>query len=122
MTHCRTFCEIIRFKQWHIHADNIGEGEGKRTIDYRPFLPQNRRAPMKKKILIVFWVILSFLIFTPSGIAKVYKYVDKNGIPHYTNVPTDPRYKPASGSTNQSPKKKSQKPVKKKTPDKISQR
>ena len=36
---------------------------------------------MKKKILIVFSVILSFLTFTPSGIAKVYKYVDKNGIP-----------------------------------------
>jgi hypothetical protein len=64
----------------------------------------------------------SFLTFTPSGIAKVYKYVDKNGIPHYTNVPTDPRYKPASGSTNKSPKKKSQKPVKKKIPDKIPQR
>jgi hypothetical protein len=99
----------------------LGKGRGREPSVIGRFIPK-QEAPMKKKILIVFWVILSFLTFTPSGIAKVYKYVDKNGIPHYTNVPTDPRYKPASGSTNKSPKKKSQKPVKKKIPDKIPQR
>jgi len=58
-----------------------------------------------------------FLTFFPSGNAKTYEYVDKNGVPHYTNVPNDPQYKPASGFVNQSPKKKIQNPVKKLRPD-----
>ena len=73
-----------------------------------------------KRILLAFYLIFfGFLSFFSSGSARVYKYVDEEGVPHYTNVPADPRYKPASASPDQSPKKKVQKPLKKQIPEKI---
>jgi soluble lytic murein transglycosylase-like protein len=35
---------------------------------------------------------------TPAG-ATVYSFVDENGVTHYTNVPSDPRFKKVPGST-----------------------
>jgi hypothetical protein len=43
------------------------------------------------------------LPFKAESLAQVYKYVDKNGVPHYTNVPADPRYKPKSGHVKRKP-------------------
>ena len=36
------------------------------------------------------------LVFAGSAGAEIYKYVDERGVCHYTNVPTDKRYKPAN--------------------------
>lgn len=40
--------------------------------------------------------IIAVLIFTSAGIsgADVYKFVDADGILHFTNVPVDPRFEP----------------------------
>lgn len=44
-----------------------------------------------RRVLFFFFL----LFFFPTGAkAIIYTYVDDNGISHYTNVPTDPRYKP----------------------------
>jgi len=50
---------------------------------------------MKRLILLVI-TLLAFqqVLITPIP-AQVYKYVDKNGVPHYTNMPNDPRYQKA---------------------------
>jgi hypothetical protein len=47
-----------------------------------------------KKITLLLITLLTFqlALITPIP-AQVYKYVDKNGVPHYTNMPNDPRYK-----------------------------
>lgn len=60
--------------------------------------------------------ILMFLLFTPSGSAKVYQYKDKNGVVHFSNIPNDPKYQPSSGYINQTPKKKAPKTIKKVKP------
>ena len=44
--------------------------------------------------------------------AQVYKYVDKNGVPHYTNTPNDPRYQ-KSKIKGTAPKKKSRPTIRK---------
>jgi len=47
-----------------------------------------------KKITLLLTTLLTFrqALTTPIP-AQVYKYVDKNGVPHYTNTPNDPKYK-----------------------------
>jgi hypothetical protein len=65
-----------------------------------------------------FWAIirnaLAFIVFmgillafnAESPAQQVYKYVDKNGVTHFTNTPTDPRYKSAPRTLNpKAPKK-----------------
>jgi hypothetical protein len=44
--------------------------------------------------------------------AQVYKYVDKNGVPHYTNTPNDSKYKKDKIGVHD-PKKKNRPAVKK---------
>jgi hypothetical protein len=46
-----------------------------------------------KKITLFLITLLTFQLASITPIAaQVYKYVDKNGVPHYTNTPNDPRY------------------------------
>ncbi len=68
---------------------------------------------MRKWFMTGFMATLVFFAFAPSISAQTYKYVDKDGVTHFTNIPNSPKYKPASGYVNQSPKKKSPKPIKK---------
>ncbi len=68
---------------------------------------------MRRRLGIGFMVTMAFLAFTPFLSAQTYKYVDKNGVPHFTNVPNSHKYKPASSYINHSPKKKNPKPTKK---------
>ena len=47
-----------------------------------------------KKITLLLITLLTFqlALITPIP-AQVYKYVDKNGVRHYTNTPNDPKFK-----------------------------
>jgi len=42
-------------------------------------------------LLLITLLTLQQALITPIP-AQVYKYVDKNGVPHYTNTPNDPKY------------------------------
>jgi hypothetical protein len=68
---------------------------------------------MKKNIGIFLMAILTLLIFAPSSPAQVYQYKDKNGVVHYSNVPSDPKYKPSSSYINKKSPKKPPKSAKK---------
>ena len=70
---------------------------------------------MKKKVLTLIIALMILLPYKAESPAQVYKFVDKNGVPHFTNAPTDPRYKPKSGYVKRkavSPKNKRPKPGK----------
>ena len=41
-------------------------------------------------------LICCLLVFAGPAAAEIYKYIDARGVCHYTNVPTDKRYKPAN--------------------------
>ncbi len=61
---------------------------------------------MKKPFLSLIILPMFLFVCNTESQAQVYKYVDEKGITHFTNIPSDPRYKPASGYINQkSPKK-----------------
>jgi len=66
-----------------------------------------------KKITLLLIILLTFQLALTTPIpAQVYKYTDKNGVPHYTNTPNDPKYKKDKiGVTD--PKKKNRPAVKK---------
>ena len=40
--------------------------------------------------------LLVALALPSAAAAEIYVYVDQNGVSHYTNAPTDSRYKPAN--------------------------
>lgn len=66
-----------------------------------------------KKILLLLITLLTFQqVFITSIPAQFYKYVDKNGVPHYTNTPNDPKYKKSKIGVND-PKKKNRPAIKK---------
>jgi hypothetical protein len=58
---------------------------------------------MRKKVLTLIIALMILLPYKAESPAQVYKYVDKDGVPHYTNAPTDPRYKPKSGHVKRKP-------------------
>lgn len=75
--------------------------------------PDNPEGLAMKKITLAFIVGLAIqLTFNAQIPAQVYKYVDKNGVVHYTNTPSDPRYKKSKIGVND-PKKKNRPAVKK---------
>jgi soluble lytic murein transglycosylase len=45
---------------------------------------------------IYFVAFLAFFLATSTAKAKIYKYVDENGSVHFSNVPTDVKYKPTA--------------------------
>jgi hypothetical protein len=55
---------------------------------------------MTKKDLFIMILLMIFFAFNAEGQSQVYKYVDKNGVAHFTNAPADPRYRPASRLIN----------------------
>jgi len=58
---------------------------------------------VKKKVLTLIIALMILLPYEAKSPAQVYKYVDKNGVPHFTNAPADPRYKPKSGHVKRKP-------------------
>lgn len=38
-------------------------------------------------------LLMGLLVFPPVCIAEIYKYVDKDGVMHFTNVPVNPNYR-----------------------------
>jgi hypothetical protein len=66
-----------------------------------------------KKITLLLITLLTFQmgLITPIS-AQVYKYVDKNGVSHYTNTPNDPKYMKSKIGVSD-PKKKNRPAVKK---------
>ena len=42
--------------------------------------------------LIILLLLLVVALFPAQGSAQVYKYVDQDGVIHFTDTPTDPRY------------------------------
>jgi hypothetical protein len=70
------------------------------------------RAAMRKIILsFIIWLAIQ-LTFNAQIPAQVYKYVDKDGVTHYTNAPSDRKYKKSKIGVND-PKKKNRPAVKK---------
>lgn len=55
------------------------------------------------RLVALFFLLLIFALFSPESSAQIYKYVDKDGAVHFTDTPTDPRYKSHMGAE---PKKK----------------
>ena len=59
-------------------------------------LPRKRE---KKENGIVCWLLSAVLLFTvtivvpDTGQGAIYYYVDEKGVPHFSNVPSDPRYR-----------------------------
>lgn len=52
---------------------------------------------MGKSIIISGAIIALALIIVSSANAELFHFVDKNGVIHFSNAPTDPRYKPFKG-------------------------
>jgi len=75
--------------------------------------PKEHIGPAMKKITLLLITLLTFQLglITPLP-AQVYKYVDKNGISHYTNTPNDPKYMKSKIGVSD-PKKKNRPAVKK---------
>ncbi len=44
------------------------------------------------KLVILPFFLLMVALFPAQGSAQVYKYVDKDGVVHFTDSPTDPKY------------------------------
>ena len=61
---------------------------------------------MKKNALALILFLIIPWFFNAESPAQVYKYVDKNGVAHYSNVPADPKYKPASKNINRNVRKR----------------
>jgi hypothetical protein len=61
---------------------------------------------VEKKVLTSALLLIVLWIFSAQSPAQVYKYVDKKGVAHFTNVPADPQYKKASRITNRKAAKK----------------
>jgi len=69
---------------------------------------------MKKTTLLLITLLTFQLALITPVPAQVYKYVDKNGVSHYTNTPNDSKYMKSKIGAHD-PKKKSR-PVVKKAP------
>ncbi len=61
---------------------------------------------MKKNALALILLLITPWFLNAEGLAQVYKYVDKNGVAHFSNAPADPRDKPASKYVNRNVHKK----------------
>ncbi len=72
---------------------------------------------MKVFSLILLSLLLNFFLFNPETPAQYYRYVDKEGVTHFTNVPADPRYKPAPRTKKRNVSKKPKAPKRKKPPE-----
>jgi hypothetical protein len=61
---------------------------------------------MKKNSLFIIFFFVILFAFSAEGQSQAHKYVDKEGGYHFTNVPADPRYKPAPGLINRKASKR----------------
>lgn len=55
-----------------------------------------RQAGPSNKSFCVAWVFLCLFLFPTESRSEIYKYVDKEGIVHFTNVPTQQEYRKVS--------------------------
>jgi soluble lytic murein transglycosylase-like protein len=60
-----------------------------------------RRAIFKPRLLLV--AVLGCLLLPAAATATIYRYVDENGVVHFTNIPLDNRYKPMWGAPTRRP-------------------
>ena len=51
------------------------------------------RKTIRKGKKTLFWAAALALLFSSQALADIYKYVDENGVIHFTNVPTDGKFK-----------------------------
>jgi soluble lytic murein transglycosylase-like protein len=49
-----------------------------------------------KRLVLVIETVLFLLVFLASGRGEIYRFEDSAGVIHFSNVPTDPRYRPLS--------------------------
>ena len=52
---------------------------------------------MISRLLALLFFLLLLALFASESSAQIYKYVDKHGVVHFTNTPTDPGYKSYMG-------------------------
>jgi soluble lytic murein transglycosylase-like protein len=64
--------------------------------------PLFRRSAFKPMLLLM--AVLSCLLLPVAAAATIYRYVDENGVVHFTNMPQDNRYKPMWGAPSRRPK------------------
>ena len=68
--------------------------------------PVPRYSAMKLHCPVIYGFLLWILVLTGPVGADIYKYVDKNGVAHFTNVPTSNKFKPffPAGKKRRSPR------------------
>ncbi|HET6370463.1 MAG TPA: transglycosylase SLT domain-containing protein, partial [Nitrospiria bacterium] len=47
-----------------------------------------------KRLVLVIETVLILLVFWAAGRGEIYRFEDSAGVIHFSNVPTDPRYRP----------------------------
>jgi soluble lytic murein transglycosylase-like protein len=60
------------------------------------------RSAFKPRLLLV--AVLSCLLLPAAAAATIYRYVDENGVMHFTNTPLDKRYQPMWGAPSKRPR------------------
>lgn len=58
----------------------------------------SERDSLKLCYVSLFSLLLLIFVLGGKARAELYKYVDENGVVHFTNVPTDRRFKPVDGT------------------------
>jgi soluble lytic murein transglycosylase-like protein len=61
-----------------------------------------RRVIFKPCLLLV--AVLGCLLLPVAAAATIYRYVDENGVVHFTNIPSDNRYQPMWGAPSRRPR------------------
>jgi len=49
----------------------------------------------ERLVIALFLIVVGSILFPPVGAAEIYKYVDRDGSIHFTNVPTQASFEPA---------------------------
>ncbi|MBW2699355.1 MAG: lytic transglycosylase domain-containing protein [Deltaproteobacteria bacterium] len=61
---------------------------------------------MQRTFFYLLLVSLASLWICPRARAEIYRFVDKDGVVHFSNMPDDPRYKPIDGRRRKKSRKK----------------
>lgn len=67
------------------------KGIGRGIYTFQADCTPKGRTKMRKIFLAIFCFFICFA-FSIESPAQIYKYVDKNGVIHFTDTPTDPKY------------------------------
>ncbi len=69
---------------------------------------------MQRTLFYLLLVALASLWICPRAKAEIYRFVDKDGVVHFSNMPDDPRYKPIDGRRKKKTKSRKKKKVSRK--------